>query len=204
MLSRRTIGSERRQRPSSAGWHKKPSATRYRRIAFEPLEDRRLLSVGALQPAAASLAALAESVSLAGATAGASLSAISGPVSGAASASSDASAGPTIGQVVISQATGRMSWNVSGATPLATSTLQIDGTTVSDVAGPFNASSGGVNFSASIDSLATGLHSYTIAATDTAGDTSSATDTFTISDTVAATSTPTIRNVVVLTDDGQD
>jgi hypothetical protein len=197
MLSRRTIASARRQRSSSADWRKRLTATRNRKIAFEPLEDRRLLSVGAVQPVDAGPAALlanhsaaAEPVSLAAATASASLAAA------ATSAVSDASTDPTIGQVVVSQTSGRISWNVLDATPVATTTLQIDGKTVSDIAGPFSADSG-VNFSASIASLAVGLHSYIITATDTAGNASSITNTFTISDTVTASSTPTIGNVVV-------
>ncbi len=75
---------------------------------------------------------------------------------------------PMISQVVVSSATGRMSWNVLGPNAIAGSTLQIDGVTAANVAGPFTAASG-VNFSGPLGSVAVGSHSYRITATDTLG-----------------------------------
>ena len=162
-------------------------------LRSKSLEDRRLLSAGLLE---------SNLVSLAAATAGANRSTGNVAVSEVASAAA-ASASPTISNVVISQSAGIMSWNVSNVTPVASTTLQIDGVTVSGVAGPYKDASGGVNFSASISSLATGLHSYLITATDTAGDTTSSSSTFTISATTSATSTPVISQIVVSQDTGR-
>jgi large repetitive protein len=188
MSSRRSTDSTGRRRADlAAGWHKRLSGACGRHIRFETLEDRCLLSAATVHTpvvAPPSLAATIASASLA--------------------ATSDSSTGPTIGHVVISQATERITWNVSNDTPVATSTILIDGVTVSGVAGPFTSSSGGVNFSAPIDSLAIGLHSYIINATDTAGNTSTITNTFTITEAaVTATSTPVISSVVVSQSSGR-
>ena len=97
--------------------------------------------------------------------------------------------GPTIGQVAVVQAKGRMSWNVADPDGVASSKLAIDGTVVSGVAGPFTATSG-VNYSAPLGSLAAGDHTYTITSTDKAGHTSTSSATFTV-----ATQGPTIGQV---------
>ena len=73
-----------------------------------------------------------------------------------------------ISQVVVSQAKGKISWNVFDPNGIAGSTLQIDGVAVANVTGPFTAASG-VNFSAALGSLAVGSHTYRITATDTLG-----------------------------------
>ncbi len=58
-------------------------------------------------------------------------------------------------------------------------TLEIDGISVSNVGGPYAATSG-VNFSASYGSLAAGTHAYMIIATDKAGNVSSSSGSFTL------------------------
>jgi hypothetical protein len=102
-----------------------------------------------------------------------------------------AAAGPTIGQVVVSQAKGKISWNALDADGVASSTLQIDGTLVTNTSGPFTAASG-VNFSGPLGPLSTGAHSYTITATDRLGNQSSTSDTFSIS-----SQGPTVSQVTV-------
>ncbi len=99
--------------------------------------------------------------------------------------------GPTIGQVVIAQAKGKMSWNVADPDGVAGTTLAIDGKAVSGIAGPFTATSG-VNYSASLGSLTPGDHTYTITATDKTGHTTTSSSTFTVT-----TQGPTISQVVV-------
>ena len=90
-----------------------------------------------------------------------------------------ANSGPTVGQVVVSQAKGRITWNAVDTDGVRSSTLQIDGTPVSNVAGPYIAASG-VNFSAQLGALAAGDHRYTITATDRAGNVSSFSGSFTL------------------------
>ena len=99
--------------------------------------------------------------------------------------------GPTIGQVAVALARGRMSWNVVDPDGVASSTLAIDEATVSGVAGPFTAASG-VNYSAPLGSLTPGQHTYTITATDRAGNTSTSSATF-----IVAAQGPTIGQVAV-------
>ena len=98
--------------------------------------------------------------------------------------------GPTIGLVVVSQAKGRMSWNAVDPEGVTGCTLALDGILVSNIAGPFAAASG-VNFSASIASLASGNHTYKITATDRTGSTSSLSGSFTL-----AASPSAARNAV--------
>jgi hypothetical protein len=88
--------------------------------------------------------------------------------------------GPTISGVTVSQAKGKISWNAVSSNGVASSTLKIDGVAVSNVGGPYTAASG-VNFSASYGALAAGSHTYTITATDKAGNVPTLTGTFTIS-----------------------
>ncbi len=172
MWSRKVIGSLKHRRSSStAGSWKKTSAIGGRRIVFEPLEDRRLLSVGMLHPETTGQAAALLASSL---SPGSALSAMSN------AAISDAAATiPTISQVAILQTTGRITWNVFDPLGVAGSALQIDGVTVA-VAGPFAASNGGVNFSGSFGPLLAGTHRYLITASDTGGNTASATNQFTV------------------------
>ncbi len=89
-------------------------------------------------------------------------------ISGAFNLSGTTTFDPMISQVVVSQARGRISWNVFDPNGVTGTTLQIDGATVANIAGPFTAASG-VNFSAALGSLAIGSHSYRITATDALG-----------------------------------
>jgi hypothetical protein len=73
---------------------------------------------------------------------------------------------------------------------VASCTLKIDGKAVSNVNGPYAAASG-VNFSASYGSLAAGNHTYTITATDKAGNVSSSSGSFTLT-----ASSSTARNAL--------
>ena len=64
---------------------------------------------------------------------------------------------PVIGQVVVSQAKGIITWNVLDPDGVASSTVTIDGKTASAIYGPYQPSSG-VNYSAPLGSLAGGQH----------------------------------------------
>ena len=101
-----------------------------------------------------------------------------------------ASSSPTISQVVVSQTKGRISWNVLDSDGVASSALQIDGTLVTNVIGPFSAASG-VNYSGPLGPLSVGNHTYTITATDKLGNQSTSTGSFTI-----VSQGPTISQVV--------
>ena len=90
-----------------------------------------------------------------------------------------ASTSPTISQVVVAQAKGKMSWNVLDLGGVASSTLQIDGTPVLNVGGPYTAASG-VNFSAPLGTLAAGNHTYKITATNRSGNSSSVNGNFNV------------------------
>lgn len=169
-------------------WSRKGSGSRRRlgsfgerRIVFEPLEDRRLLSVGMLQPAA-----VGETAMLASAL----------PSGGEKSlVSAVAATGPTISLVTVSQAKGRISWNVASSATVTSSTLQIDSVT-QPVSGPFPDASGGVNFSGPFGLLQNGVHTYVITATDSNGNTPRTSATFTVS-------SPIISQVVVSTAKGK-
>ncbi len=104
------------------------------------------------------------------------------------------SSGPTISQVAVSQTKARISWNVFSANGVASATVAIDGKTASSIGGPYAASSG-VNYSAPLGSLAAGSHTYTITATDKAGNVSTATATFTLTSSLSLG--PTISQVAV-------
>ena len=71
--------------------------------------------------------------------------------------------GPAISGVVVSESKARISWNALDPSGVQSSTLSIDGLPVSNVSGPFTAASG-VNFSAPLDSLLAGPHTYSITA----------------------------------------
>ena len=86
--------------------------------------------------------------------------------------------GPLISQVAVSQAKGRISWNCFDTQGVKSSSIQIDGKAAANVYGPYKASSG-VNFSAPLSSMAAGPHTYTITATDGAGNVSTLTGSFT-------------------------
>jgi large repetitive protein len=171
MWSKKVIGSASRRRSSWAGSWERMRAARGRRIVFESLEDRRLLSVGMLQPGTSGEAALLAS-SLPAATV------------------SDAVTGPTISQIVISQTKARISWNVAGPVTIINSTLQIDGGTPQTVSGPFASPSGGVNFSGPFGLLLAGTHTFLIKASDVNNNSTSASGTFIVSP-------PSISQIVV-------
>ena len=93
---------------------------------------------------------------------------VNGTVAGTFTVVAPPNPDPVIGQVVVSQAKGRISWNVVDPDGVsAGSAITIDGKSVG-VSGPYTASSG-VNYSALLGSLAAGNHSYTITATDKLG-----------------------------------
>ncbi len=98
--------------------------------------------------------------------------------------------GPAIGNVVVVSAQGRMTWNVQDSGNVTSSNLSVDGTTVSNVHGPYRAASG-VNFSGVFGGLSAGTHNYTITASDSLGYSSQYAGTF------SATG-PTIGSVVVV------
>ncbi len=102
--------------------------------------------------------------------------------------------GPAIGSVVVSMAKKVITWNAADAGGVAGSSLKIDGVNVSQVHGPYAATSG-VNYSGAIGTLPAGSHQYVITATDKAGHSSSYFGSF---DVVAAVNNgPTIGSVVV-------
>ncbi|MFZ1935319.1 MAG: hypothetical protein WCB27_02620 [Thermoguttaceae bacterium] len=180
MWPRKVVGPSPHRRRSTSGSWKETSAARGRRIVFEPLEDRRLLSVGMLHPEIAGQAAfLANSLSAPSTQSAASPNA----------AVNAAATGPTIGQVVVSQTKGKISWSVSDTLRVTSSTLQVDGLAPT-VSGPFAGTSGAVNFSGSLPLLALGSHSFRITATDSAGNSTSFSGTFTVAP-------PTISGVVI-------
>jgi large repetitive protein len=96
--------------------------------------------------------------------------------------------GPTIGQVVVSETQGVISWNVAAALGVASSALSIDGAAVTNLSGPYTAPPG-VNYSGSMGKLSSGSHTYAITATDGAGNVSRYTGVFVVG--------PTISKVVV-------
>jgi hypothetical protein len=75
--------------------------------------------------------------------------------------------GPSIGKIVVSTATGSLSWNSGSSNGVASVTLSIDGANVA-VCGPYAAASG-YNYSGALGSLANGSHVYVITATDNSG-----------------------------------
>ena len=105
-----------------------------------------------------------------------------------------ANRGPTISGVVLVPAKGRMTWNAQDSDGVRSSSLTVDGTTVSKVYGPYAAASG-VNFSGVFGTMSAGSHSYTITATDKLGNLSQYTGTFNVA--AAASSGPMIGQVVV-------
>ena len=194
----------------------------HRRLACEPLEDRRLLSVGTGvggifgsivntgQAAAAIIAADQAGQSRANSTvAAAPLTDTAGKSArvvglvdvaeqiAQTSQTAATTSGPTISSVVVVPPQGLMTWNVQDPATVISSTLAIDGTPVAKISGPFTAASGGVNFSGKFGSLPVGLHNYTITATDISGNSSQLKGTFNV-----LTVGPTISSVVVVASQG--
>lgn len=98
-------------------------------------------------------------------------------------------AGPAISRVMVSTSQGLITWNAAAADGVASSSLTVDGTPVTRLYGPYTVAPG-LNYAAVYGALSSGSHTYTIAATDAAGDQSQLTGTFTVAG-------PTITRVVV-------
>jgi hypothetical protein len=108
---------------------------------------------------------------------------------------------PTIADVVVAEASAtkngdlesndvlKMTWAASSPNRIASQTLQVDGSQVAAIKGPF----GGLFYSCQIGKCDVGSHSYKITATDAQGVSSISTGTF----TVVAPAPPTIADVVV-------
>ena len=148
-----------------------------RSLHVEQLEDRRMLSV-VLGPIAPPI--------------GSALSAASVAHPAALVASADA--GPTISKVAVSPAQGLLTWNAIGSRGVESSGLTVDGSPVTNIQGPWTTSSG-VNYAWTYTALSSGSHTYTITATDDAGNASQYSGRF-----VVGTDTgPTISKVAVST-----
>lgn len=141
-------------------------------LRVECLENRRLLSVGTT--ALASTSASADSAFVAAHPAG---------------AATTTTAPPTISKVVVSTTQRVITWNAAAATGVASSSLAIDGTAVTNQFGPYVAPPG-VNYSGVFGGLSSGVHTYVITATDGIGRTSTVAGNFNVPG-------PTISRVVV-------
>lgn len=174
----------------------------YRRLWCEPLEDRRLLSVAAGHAAAAdiSLAAAGQvAVESGSAMISASLPAQDTLVKAAAQVGEAVSpmVAPSISSVVAAPAQGVITWNVVSANGVTSTTLSVDGTPVSQILGPFQNPSGGVNFSGQIGSRTAGTHSFVITAIDSFSNSSQFTGSFDVTSVG-----PTISSVVTVPSQG--
>jgi large repetitive protein len=105
-------------------------------------------------------------------------------------------AGPTISKAVAATAQGVISWNAAASGGAASCSITLDGAAVTDVYGPWAATSG-ATYEGVIGTVAEGVHSYVITATDNAGNTSHYTSWFLVGTTV-----PTINSVVLLANQG--
>jgi hypothetical protein len=88
--------------------------------------------------------------------------------------------GPTIGGVVITQATGPqnpvllttddllMTFNASDPDGVRSATVQVDGGNVQPIYGPYTGTTGGSDFAATMGTRTAGTHTYSIVATDNA------------------------------------
>ena len=85
--------------------------------------------------------------------------------------------GPTISGVIASESTGLITWNAVALSGVASSSLTIDGVSVTKLYGPYAATSG-VNYAGAFDPLSSGTHTYVITATDNNGVVSQYTGTF--------------------------
>jgi large repetitive protein len=101
---------------------------------------------------------------------------------------------PTINDVVLAANQGTITWNADAVTGISASTLAIDSVSVSNISGPYDATSG-VNYLGTFGTLASGNHTYTITATSRAGVTTKTIGVF-------AVSGPSIGNIVVSTSTG--
>jgi Tol biopolymer transport system component len=98
---------------------------------------------------------------------------------------------PTISGVVVSTAKGVITWNVYDADGIAGVSLKLDNVGVSKIYGPYAAAKG-LDYSGKFGTLSAGSHTYLISATDTVGNTSTATGTFTV-----VNPGPTISSIIV-------
>ena len=96
----------------------------------------------------------------------------------------------------MSPSQGVITWNAAASGGVAGCSVTLDGSPVTNVYGPWTAPSGS-NFEASIGTVADGVHTYVITATDGAGNTSKYTGWF-----ITGTTTPTINNVVLSANQG--
>ncbi|MCE5269049.1 MAG: hypothetical protein LLG00_14335 [Planctomycetaceae bacterium] len=103
------------------------------------------------------------------------------------------SAGPTISQIAVVPAQGLITWNVQAGSGVASASLSVDGTPVTQLVGPMPTAAGGVNFAGLFGSLPAGGHTFTITATDNLGDSTQSTGSFLVQSTG-----PTISGVVVV------
>ena len=76
--------------------------------------------------------------------------------------------GPTISRVAVSQTQSVVTWHIVDTDGTVTTSLAIDGTSVVPVFGPY-LNYPGADYSAVYKSLATGVHTYVISASDSAG-----------------------------------
>jgi hypothetical protein len=116
---------------------------------------------------------------------------------GTFSVTSSTNTPPVIGGIMPVPAKGLITWNVLDGDGVARSALAIDGTAVSQVYGPWVATSG-VNYSGALGTLAAGSHNYVITAIDCTGSIATSTGTFEVS----AQSGPAISDVSVVASDG--
>ncbi len=179
-----------------------------RHLACEPLEDRRLLSVGV---AGRNLAALGGDPALAAIlfsaqtadTAAKPLAVAGATTAGGATTpavgalASPAVTGPVISKIVVVPQEGLISWNVQAQNGVASTSLVIDGTIRATLFGPVTDPSGGVDFSGTFGTLSAGPHTYVITVFDKAGAAAQSTAVF-----QAPAVGPTISNVVVVTAQG--
>jgi large repetitive protein len=93
--------------------------------------------------------------------------------------------GPTISSVALNLTKGLITWNVAAAAGVASSSLTLDGTAVTNVFGPVVAPPG-VNFSGVLGSLVGGSHTYLISATDKAGNSTQYTGSFNVGATIGS------------------
>ena len=96
---------------------------------------------------------------------------------------------PTISGVVVAVNKGVITWNAAASRGVASSSITIDGVSVTTIDGPYTCPPG-VNYAAVYGAISSGSHTYVITATDGAGNWSQRTGTF-------ATPGPTISGVVV-------
>jgi large repetitive protein len=104
--------------------------------------------------------------------------------------------GPTISKAVAATAQGAITWNAAASGGVASCSISLDGATVTNVYGPWAATTG-ATYESVIGEVAEGVHTYVITATDNSGNTSRYTSWFLVGTTV-----PTINSVVLSANQG--